>query len=212
MTNFIQPDIQSEQTNYAQLVRQQLLESAEVKRQLAETLAEKVSEAARLVIDTMRSGHKLLICGNGGSAADAQHFAGEIVGRFKLNGRAALPALALTTDTTILTCVANDFSYEEIFSRQVEAFAQPGDLLIGLSTSGNSANVLRALEAARQAGSRTLALVGAKVGPVGEAADCTLVVPSSDTARIQECHITLIHIVCEIVDAEFGVSHAHPQN
>lgn len=194
------------QSKYTELVRQNLLDSAEVKRQMAETLAEKTAQAAQLVVETLKSGNKILICGNGGSAGDAQHFAGELVGRYKLNGRPALPALALTTDSTILTCVANDFSYEEVFSRQVEAFARPGDLVIGLSTSGRSPNVLKALEAARAAGSRTLALVGAAVGPIGEAADLALVVPSRDTARIQEGHITLIHTVCEIVDAEVGVS------
>jgi phosphoheptose isomerase len=194
------------QASYAELARRQILESAEVKRRLAETLAEKIVEAAQLVSDTLKGGHKVLICGNGGSAADAQHFAGEMVGRYKLQGRAALPALALTTDSTVLTCVANDFSYEEVFSRQVEAFAQPGDLVIGLSTSGRSANVLNALQAARAAGSRSLALVGALGGPIGETADLALCMPSTDTARIQECHITVIHTICEIVEAEIGVS------
>ncbi len=194
------------QAKYTELVRRQVLESAEVKRRLAETLAAQIAEAAQMVIETVQSGHKILICGNGGSAADAQHFAGEMVGRYKLNGRAALPALALTTDTTILTCVANDFSYEEVFSRQVEAFAQPGDLVIGISTSGGSSNVLKALQAARSRGSRTLALVGGKGGPISEAADLALCMPSTDTARIQECHITVIHTICEIVDAETGVS------
>ncbi len=194
------------QTRYSQQVRRQLLESAEVKRRLAETLCEQTVEAAQLVTDTLQSGHKILICGNGGSAADAQHFAGEMVGRYKLNGRRALPALAMTTDSTVLTCVANDFSYEEVFSRQVEALAQPGDLVIGLSTSGRSPNVLKAMQAARAAGSRTLALVGANESPIGQAADLALSMPSSDTARIQECHITLIHTICEIVDAEIGLN------
>ena len=194
------------QIRYTELARQQILDSAEVKRQLAETMAEQVAKAAQLVVETIQSGHKVLICGNGGSAADAQHFAGEMVGRYKLNGRAALPALALTTDTTILTCVANDFSYEEVFSRQVEAFAQPGDLIIGISTSGRSQNVLKALEAARSRGSRSLALVGGRGGPISEAADLSLCMPSTDTARIQECHTTVIHTICEIVDAEIGLS------
>lgn len=190
---------------YVEQVRQQLLESAEIKRQIALSLAEKTAQAAKLITDTLLAGHKVLVCGNGGSAADAQHLAGELVGRYKLNGRRALPALSLSTDTTVLTCVANDFSYEEVFSRQVEALARPGDLVIGLSTSGNSPNVVRALEAARQIGSHTLALVGARVGRIGEAAELTLVIPSTDTARIQECHTTLIHTICEIVDVEVGV-------
>ena len=193
------------EARYREMVRQQFLDSAEVKRRLAETMAGQVAEAAWLIVETIQSGHKVLVCGNGGSAADAQHFAGEMVGRYKLNGRAALPALALTTDTTVLTCVANDFSYEEVFSRQVEAFAQPGDLVIGISTSGRSANVLKALQAARSRDSRTLALVGAGGGPISEAADLALCVPSTDTARIQECHITMIHTICEIVDGETGL-------
>ena len=193
------------QTKYTELARQQILDSAEVKRRLADTLAEQIAQAAQLVVETIQTGHKVFICGNGGSAADAQHFAGEMVGRYKLNGRAALPALALTTDTTILTCVANDFSYEEVFSRQVEAFAQPGDLVIGISTSGRSQNVLKALEAARSRQSRTLALLGGRGGPIGEAADLALCMPSTDTARIQECHTTVIHTICEIVDAEIGL-------
>ena len=194
------------EAKYTEMVRRHILESAEVKRRLAETLPEKIVEAARLITETVQGGHKILVCGNGGSAADAQHFAGEMVGRYKLNGRSALPAMALTTDTTVLTCVANDFSYEEVFSRQVEAFAQPGDLVIGISTSGRSANVLNALKAARTNGSRTLALVGNSGGPIGDAADLALCMPSTDTARIQECHITVIHTICEIVDVEIGVS------
>jgi phosphoheptose isomerase len=193
------------QAKYTEMVRAQVLESAGVKQRLAETMAGQIAEAAELIVETLQSGHKILICGNGGSAADAQHFAGEMVGRYKLNGRAALPALALTTDTTVLTCVANDFSYEEVFSRQVEAFAQPGDLVIGISTSGGSANVLKALKAARLQGSRSLALTGGRGGPISEAADLALCMPSTDTARIQECHITVIHTICEIVDREIGV-------
>ncbi len=197
---------------YSELVRQQILDSAEVKQRLAETMSEQIAEAAQLIVETLQGGHKILICGNGGSAADAQHFAGEMVGRYKLNGRAALPAMALTTDTTVLTCVANDFSYEDVFSRQVEAFAQPGDLVIGISTSGRSANVLKALLVARSRQSRSLALVGGRGGPISEAADLALCMPSTDTARIQECHITVIHTICEIVDGESGVSDGLPIN
>ncbi|MDQ3928071.1 MAG: SIS domain-containing protein, partial [Chloroflexota bacterium] len=147
-------------TDAQELVRRHFLESAEVKRQMADLLPGPAAEAARLIAAALQSGHKVLVFGNGGSAADAQHFAGEMVGRFKLNGRVALPVLALTTDSTVLTCVANDFSYEEVFSRQVEAFAQPGDVVLGISTSGRSQNVLRALRAARERGATTIALLG----------------------------------------------------
>jgi D-sedoheptulose 7-phosphate isomerase len=194
------------QAHNIELARRQILASAELKRQIADTLAEPTAQAAHLIAQTLQSGHKVLVCGNGGSAADAQHLAGELVGRYKLPGRAALPVLSLSTDSSVMTCIANDFSYAEVFSRQVEAFAQAGDLVIGLSTSGGSANVLNAFRVARQRGSRTLALVGGKVGPIGEEADLALVVPSEDTARIQECHITLIHTICEIVEAEIGAN------
>jgi D-sedoheptulose 7-phosphate isomerase len=151
----------------------------------------------------------VLVFGNGGSAADAQHFAGEMVGRFKLNGRAALPMLALTTDSTVLTCVANDFSYEEVFSRQVEAFAQPGDVVIGISTSGRSPNVVRALRAARERGAVTIALLGGDGGTSLQEADLPIVVPSKDATHIQECHITLIHAISELVENEIVRAQAY---
>jgi D-sedoheptulose 7-phosphate isomerase len=184
------------------VVRRHFTESAAVKQQAADTLAEPAAEVARRIAVALGAGHKLLICGNGGSAADAQHFAGEMVGRFKLPNRPALPVLALTTDTSVLTCIANDFSYEEVFSRQVEAFAGPGDVVLGLSTSGRSPNVRRALEAATARGAVTVALVGGDGGPIGELVNLALVVPSTDTTRIQECHLTLIHAICELIEAE----------
>ena len=189
----------------AAVVRRHLLESAEVKRRTAEELAADTVALARRIAAALQVGRTLFVCGNGGSAADAQHFAGEMVGRFKLRGRRPLPVLALTTDTSVLTCVANDFAFEEVFSRQVEAFAGPGDLVLGISTSGRSPNVLRALQAARDRGATPLALVGGDGGPVAAAAELALVVPSDDTARIQECHITLIHALCELVETEIGV-------
>jgi D-sedoheptulose 7-phosphate isomerase len=187
-------------TRHIENMRKQFLESAEVKRLAAQVIAEEGARAAEMIGEALSRGHKVLVCGNGGSAGDAQHFAGEMVGRFKIHGRAALPVLALTTDTTILTCVANDFSYEEVFSRQVEAFAQPGDVVLGISTSGRSGNVLKALEVAKAKGAVTLALVGGNGGPIAQEADLAVVVPSADTARIQECHITLIHAICELVE------------
>lgn len=151
------------------------------------------------LVDTFKRGGKLLIMGNGGSAADAQHFAAEIVGRFKMERR-ALPAISLSTDTSILTAVGNDYGFESIFSRQVEALACPGDAVIGISTSGNSPNVLKALELARQRDCQTFALLGKDGGSIKEVCDLALVVPSSDTPRIQEGHITIIHIVCDLVE------------
>jgi D-sedoheptulose 7-phosphate isomerase len=186
----------------ADLVRQHFLESAATKQRVADLLAEPAAAAARLLAAALGAGRKVLICGNGGSAADAQHFAGEMVGRFKLHGRAALPALALTTDTSVLTCIANDFSYEEVFSRQVEAFAQPGDVVLGISTSGRSPNVLRALHAARSRGAVTMALLGGDGGDMAALVDLALVVPATDTTRIQECHLTLIHAISELIERE----------
>ncbi len=186
----------------AAIVRAHLLASSALKQRIATLLDTATAQAAALITEALAGRHKVLVCGNGGSAADAQHFAGEMVGRFKRAGRAALPVLALTTDTTVLTCVGNDFSFEEVFSRQVEAFAQPGDVVIGLSTSGRSANVLRALDAARAAGAHTIALLGGDGGPAAALAEIALVIPATDAARIQECHITLIHALCDLVETE----------
>jgi len=186
----------------AAVVRAHLLASSALKQRIATLLDTATAQAAALITEALAGGHKVLVCGNGGSAADAQHFAGEMVGRFKRAGRAALPVLALTTDTTVLTCVGNDFSFEEIFSRQVEAFAQPGDVVVGLSTSGRSPNVLRALDAARAAGAHTIALLGGDGGPAAALAEIALVIPATDPARIQECHITLIHALCDLVETE----------
>ena len=199
-------------TQYSEIVRRHFLESAEVKRQAADALADEAAAMAQRLTAVLRAGHKVLICGNGGSAADAQHFAGEMVGRFKLPGRAALPVLALTTDTSVLTCVANDFSYDEVFSRQVEAFAQPGDVVLGISTSGRSPNVLRALAAGQARGALALALVGGDGGPIAALADQALVVPSADTTRIQECHLTLIHAICELIEAELAQPEEAPDD
>ena len=182
------------------VVREHFRASIAVKQQVAELLAAPAAEAAARLTTALLAGHKVLVFGNGGSAADAQHFAGEMVGRFKRPGRRALPVLALTTDTTVLTCVANDFCYDDVFSRQVEAFAQPGDVLIGLSTSGRSPNVLKALEVGRTRGATNIAFLGGDGGAAAQLADLALVVPVQDTARVQECHITLIHAICDLVE------------
>ena len=166
---------------------------------LDQELAPRIAEMSSLISTALAQGNKLLVMGNGGSAADSQHFVAEIVGRFKLERR-ALPAVALSTDTSILTAIGNDYGFESIFSRQVEALATPGDIVIGLSTSGNSPNVLKALNLAHELGCRTIGLLGKDGGSIGPACDLALVVPITDTPRIQEGHITIIHIVCDLVE------------
>ncbi len=165
-------------------------------------LSGKLIEAAALIDACFERGGKVLICGNGGSAADAQHFATEFVGRFKSPGRPALPAIALCADSSFLTAWANDSSYDEVFSRQVEALARPDDVLIGISTSGGSRNVVKAFETAAERGVRTLALVGGDGGALRPLADLALVVPSDDTQHIQEAQIVMIHLLCELVEQQ----------
>lgn len=178
---------------------EQLQESAELKRKMAESMIDSIKEAAEVVIRVLRSGGKVLLCGNGGSAADSQHIAAEFVGRFRFD-RKAMPAIALTTDTSILTAVGNDYGYEEVFRRQVEALGKKGDVLIGISTSGQSQNIVRAMEKAKELGMVTIALVGSKKGPMSEISDITVSVPSMDSPRIQEGHITFGHILCDLVE------------
>jgi len=166
---------------------------------VGETLVEPIAECARLLTSALKNGHKVLTMGNGGSAADAQHLAAELVGRFLME-RKALPAIALTTDTSILTAVGNDYGFDEVFKRQVEALARPGDILVGISTSGNSTNVLRALEAGREIGATTIGLLGRDGGEIGKLVDLALIVPSPDTPRVQEAHLFIIHILCDLVE------------
>ena len=168
-------------------------------KNVAETLVEPVLECVGLVVSALKSGNKILTMGNGGSAADAQHLAAELVGRFLMK-RKALPAIALTTDTSVLTAVGNDFGFDEVFKRQVEALASPGDILVGISTSGNSANVVRALEAGREAGVISIGLLGHDGGEIGKLVDLALIVPTSDTPRIQEAHQFIIHVLCDLVE------------
>ena len=164
------------------------------------TLAPLVDEAATLIIERMRAGGKALFCGNGGSAADAQHLASELLGRFNLT-REPLPALALTVDTSALTAIANDFGYAEVFDRQLRGLGRRGDVLVALSTSGNSDNVLRCVETARGMGIATIGLTGATGGRMKDLCDLCLCAPASATPRIQEMHIALGHTLCEIVEA-----------
>lgn len=166
-------------------------------------LAPAVVRAAGMMIDCLKSGGKILICGNGGSAADSQHIAAELVGRFQRERR-GLAAIALTTDTSILTALANDYSYDRIFSRQVEALGRPGDLLLALSTSGNSPNLLLAARTARAGGLKTCALLGKDGGKLAGEVDLALIVPAADTARIQEGQALVYHILCDLTEGAFA--------
>jgi len=178
-----------------------LLQSAEVKKQTAASCVRSIAAAAEVIAGTFLSGGKLLLCGNGGSAADCQHMAAEFVSRFSKDlKRRALPALALTTDTSFLTAFGNDCGFEGIFERQVEALGSAGDVLMGISTSGNSTNVVRAVEAARKRNMGTIALTGSG-GRLAAMTDIAVAVPSSDTQYIQEAHLAVEHIVCELVES-----------
>jgi D-sedoheptulose 7-phosphate isomerase len=182
-------------------------ESAELKLQAASVLAQPIAQAVELMFTALSNGNKILACGNGGSAADCQHFAAELVGRFERE-RLPLPALALTTDTSILTAVSNDYSYQDIFTKQVQAFGQAGDVLLALSTSGNSANVLAAVDTALERDMRIVALTGKGGGAMAKRltdADVHICVPHDRTARIQEVHLLTIHCICDGIDvALFG--------
>lgn len=161
-----------------------------------------IEKMAMICKAAIRDGHKILLCGNGGSAADSQHIAAEFVGRF-VKERCGLPAIALTTDTSILTAIGNDYGYDEVFRRQVEALGREGDVLIGISTSGNSGNIVKAFEQAKKQGVKTLTLTGQKDSKMSALADVTLKVPAPVTARVQECHIMVGHMICEYIDEEY---------
>jgi len=186
--------------NWKQRVAQAFAESVELHRAVASGDLSPVVEAAKLIVSALTSGGKLLVCGNGGSASDAQHVAAELVGRFERQ-RQALPALALTVDTSVLTSIANDFSYEEVFARQLEAVGGPHDVLLAISTSGRSANVLRAIERAKALGLKSIALTANDGGVIGSLVDVHINVPSRATARAQEVHRTILHAICELVEA-----------
>lgn len=184
------------------LISTNLMQSILAKEAFAKEAADDILLVTDWMVEVLSKGGKLLLFGNGGSAADAQHLAAEFVNRFLINRR-PLPALALTTDTSVLTSIGNDFSFEQIFSKQVEAFGKPEDLALGISTSGNSPNVIKAMQAARAIGMKTVGLTGGTVRPGGNlAAHCDLVlnVPSDATPHIQEAHLWVEHLLCEIVE------------
>ncbi len=189
--------------DYEKRIREHFAESARLKQEAGAGLAPQIARGAAVLTECLLADGKILSCGNGGSAADAQHFAAELVGRFERE-RPELPAIALTTDTSLLTAVANDYSFEQIFAKQVRALGGKGDVLLALSTSGNSANVIAAIEAAHQREMRVVALTGKGGGRIGELlapADVHLCVPHARTARIQEVHLLMIHCLCDVIDA-----------
>jgi D-sedoheptulose 7-phosphate isomerase len=187
-------------TALAQVVAS-LQQGAELRIRIAQDCGRTIVEAASLISSCLQSGGKLLLFGNGGSAADAQHLAAEFVGRFLLERR-ALPAIALTTDSSILTAVGNDYGFEQVFARQIQALGRPGDIAIGISTSGNSPNVLEAMKTARSQGLRTIGLSGRDGGALAQAVDIAIVVKSDHTAQVQECHIAIGHLLCELTERE----------
>ena len=190
-------------TTAIERIQRILTDTAAAHVEASTTCAVTIARAAETITSAMRRGSKVLVFGNGGSAADSQHFAAEFVGRFMINRR-AMPAMALTTDTSILTSVANDLSYDQVFSRQIEAIGRSGDIAFGITTSGRSPNVLLALRHAKEAGLGTIALVGRRADEIAPLCDITLTVPADVTARIQELHRSVLHVICELVEAEVG--------
>lgn len=185
-------------------IRSIIRESVETKQKLLENegLQETIEKAAVLITKAFKSGNRIYFCGNGGSAADAQHLAAEFSGRFYMD-RKALPAEALHCNTSYMTAVANDYGYDMVYSRMIEGIGVQGDVLIGISTSGNSVNIIKAFEAARQKGMKTVAFTGGTGGQMKDLSDLLLNVPSMDTPRIQECHILIGHIICQLVEEQY---------
>jgi len=187
-----------------EIIKSELKESIELKKTVLEQLVPKIERAAKMMIETLRNNGKILFFGNGGSAADAQHLAAELIGRYRKD-RGSLAALALSTDTSIITAVANDYGFETIFARQIEGLAKPQDLAFGISTSGNSKNVIEGIKKAKEQGCQTIGLLGCDGGKMAELVDLAIIVPCRNTPRIQECHITIGHILCQLIEKElFG--------
>ena len=188
-----------------ELISASLREGAELRTVVARDCSTAIFEAADLITMCLQGDGKLLFFGNGGSAADAQHLAAEFVGRF-VRERAGLPAIALTTDSSILTAVGNDYGFDQIFARQIQALGRPGDVAIAISTSGNSLNVLEGVKEARKRKLKTIGLTGKDGGLLAQQTDVAIMVPSTSTAKIQECHIAIGHLFCELVDGDFSES------
>jgi D-sedoheptulose 7-phosphate isomerase len=185
------------------LIRKEIQESVELKERVKDELAEKMIEVGKALAECIKSGGKILLCGNGGSAADAQHFAGELVVRLTSDyTRTALPAITLSSDNFILTACANDFGFEQVFSRQIEALGKPEDVLVCISTSGNSPNLIKAAQKAKEKKMKTVGLLGGDGGELKKLTDLSLIVPSHATPRIQETHICICHILCELIEKE----------
>jgi D-sedoheptulose 7-phosphate isomerase len=184
-----------------ELVRDRIQRSIEVKQALLSDVSfqDQVAHVAMRIVESLRAGGKVLFFGNGGSAADAQHLAAEFTGRY-VKERRALPAIALNTNSSSVTSISNDYGFDFVFARQIEALGKEGDVAIGISTSGNSVNVLRALEAAKSKSIYTAALTGRSGGSMKDVTDCTICIPSDETPRIQECHVLTGHLICEIVE------------
>ena len=185
-------------------IEERLTESIRTKERVRAQLIPVMERATRLMIEALEKGNKIFFFGNGGSAADSQHLAAELVGKMFIEGRRALPAIALTTDSSNLTALGNDFGFETVFSRQIEALGKPGDVAIGITTSGQSPNVLVAVKTARKLGLKTVGFIGKDGGKLKDLVDVAIVVPSDSTQRIQESHITIGQILCELVESHFA--------
>lgn len=190
---------------YEDIVVERLRDSINLKENIIKdsALIGKIASFANVIASVIRNGNKIIICGNGGSASDALHFAGEIVGRFQRE-RFAWPAFALNSDVVTMTAIANDYGYDEVFARQVQCYVQKGDLFVGISTSGNSENVLKAAITAKELNAVTAALLGKNGGLIKNVVEYPIIIESENTARIQECHVLIIHILCELVEDIIG--------
>ncbi|MDQ5844951.1 MAG: D-sedoheptulose 7-phosphate isomerase [Acidobacteriota bacterium] len=198
-SNNVADNSQKTQHTTRSLLSQSLQEHLEAIRALLDSKLDDIEQAGLLIVETLAAGNKILLCGNGGSAADAQHIAAELVGRYEQQRR-SFPAISLTTDTSALTALSNDYGYEEVFARQIQGLASAGDLLIAISTSGKSPNIVNAVEQARTMKCKTIGLTGVSGEPLASHCDLAVVVPSNRTSRVQEAHITIGHLWCEMVD------------
>ena len=188
--------------DFSEQITNQFIQSIDIIKK-SSSLSSEINNSVRLIINSIKNGNKLFLFGNGGSAADAQHIAAELIGRFKLE-RKSFPAIALTTDTSILTSLGNDYSYDVVFSRQCESLVEDGDVVIGISTSGNSKNVELGLIAAKQRGAKTIGLLGNNGGIIKSISDISIIVDSNDTANIQESHRVIYHIICDLVEKQLS--------